>query len=70
MNIPPARMLVLPRLAAVLVMMPVLAIIGNLVGWFGGAIVSKYAEYHRHRARGVLRRAAPLHEIQGCATPA
>jgi phospholipid/cholesterol/gamma-HCH transport system permease protein len=42
MNIPPARMLVLPRLAAVLVMMPVLALIGDLVGWFGGALVSKY----------------------------
>ncbi|MEO6245244.1 MAG: ABC transporter permease [Opitutaceae bacterium] len=39
MNIPPARMLVLPRLAAVIVMMPVLAIIANLVGWFGGAII-------------------------------
>ena len=42
MNIPPARMLVLPRLAASLVMVPVLALIGDLVGWFGGAIVSKY----------------------------
>ena len=42
MNIPPARMLVLPRLAATLVMMPVLALIGDLVGWFGGALVSKY----------------------------
>ena len=44
MNLPPARMLVLPRLAAVLVMMPVLAIIADLVGWFGGAIVSKYTQ--------------------------
>ncbi len=42
MNIPPARMLVLPRLAATLVMVPVLALIGDLVGWFGGALVSKY----------------------------
>ena len=40
MNIPPARILVLPRLAAVLVMMPVLVIIGDIVGWFGGAIIS------------------------------
>ncbi|MDP3073563.1 MAG: ABC transporter permease [Opitutaceae bacterium] len=39
MNIPPARMLVMPRLVAVLVMVPVLAIIANLVGWFGGAII-------------------------------
>jgi phospholipid/cholesterol/gamma-HCH transport system permease protein len=42
MNIPPARMLVLPRLAATLVMVPVLALIGDLVGWFGGALVAKY----------------------------
>jgi phospholipid/cholesterol/gamma-HCH transport system permease protein len=39
MNIPPARMLVMPRLAAIFFMMPVLAIIANLVGWFGGAII-------------------------------
>lgn len=45
MNIPPARMLVMPRLAAALVMVPVLAIIANLVGWFGGAIVSKYTDF-------------------------
>src|SRR3954470_5560746 len=45
MNIPPARILVLPRLAATLVMMPVLAIIANLVGWFGGAIIAKYTAF-------------------------
>src|SRR3954469_7019176 len=45
MNIPPARMLVLPRLAAALVMVPVLAIIADLVGWFGGAIVAKYTQF-------------------------
>jgi phospholipid/cholesterol/gamma-HCH transport system permease protein len=45
MNIPPARMLVLPRLAAILVMMPVLAIIGILIGWFGGAVVCKYVDF-------------------------
>lgn len=39
MNIPPPRMLVMPRLAAVVFMMPVLAIIADLVGWFGGAII-------------------------------
>ncbi len=39
MNIPPPRLLVLPRLLAVLVVMPVLTIAGNIVGWFGGAIV-------------------------------
>jgi phospholipid/cholesterol/gamma-HCH transport system permease protein len=45
MNIPPARMLVMPRLVAALVMVPVLAIIANLVGWFGGAIISKYTAF-------------------------
>ena len=45
MNIPPARMLVMPRLAAAIVMVPVLAIIANLVGWFGGAIISKYTHF-------------------------
>jgi len=42
MNIPPERMLVLPRLAAVIVMMPVLAIVANLCGWYGGALVCQY----------------------------
>ena len=42
MNIPPERMLVLPRLAAILVMMPVLAVIANLCGWYGGALVCQY----------------------------
>ena len=45
MNIPPVRMLVMPRLAAVIVMMPVLTIIADLVGWFGGAIVAKYTDF-------------------------
>jgi phospholipid/cholesterol/gamma-HCH transport system permease protein len=45
MNIPPVRILVLPRLVAVLVMMPVLTVIADLVGWFGGAIVAKYTAF-------------------------
>jgi phospholipid/cholesterol/gamma-HCH transport system permease protein len=45
MSIPPERMLVLPRLAAVLVMMPVLAIIANLCGWYGGALVCEYTSF-------------------------
>ncbi len=45
MNIPPARMLVMPRLAATLFMMPVLTIIADLVGWFGGAIIAKYTSF-------------------------
>ncbi|HVU32574.1 MAG TPA: ABC transporter permease, partial [Opitutaceae bacterium] len=45
MNIPPPRMLVMPRLAAVAFMMPVLAIIADLVGWYGGAIVASYTNF-------------------------
>jgi phospholipid/cholesterol/gamma-HCH transport system permease protein len=45
MNIPPERMLVMPRLVAVLFMMPVLASIANLCGWFGGALVCKYTAF-------------------------
>jgi len=42
MNIPPERILVLPRIAAILVMMPVLTMIANLCGWFGGALICQY----------------------------
>jgi phospholipid/cholesterol/gamma-HCH transport system permease protein len=45
MNIPPERMLVMPRLVAVLFMMPVLTTMGNLCGWFGGALVCKYTSF-------------------------
>jgi phospholipid/cholesterol/gamma-HCH transport system permease protein len=42
MNIPPERILVLPRLAAILVMMPPLTLIGIVCGWYGGALVCEY----------------------------
>lgn len=45
MNIPPERILVLPRLAAILAMMPVLTIIANLCGWFGGALICQYTQF-------------------------
>jgi phospholipid/cholesterol/gamma-HCH transport system permease protein len=45
MNIPPERMLVLPRLAAILVMMPVLTLIADLCGWYGGALVCQYTSF-------------------------
>jgi phospholipid/cholesterol/gamma-HCH transport system permease protein len=45
MNIPPERFLVLPRLLAVLLYMPVLAMIGIIIGWFGGAIVCEYVGF-------------------------
>lgn len=45
MNIPAERILVLPRLAAILVMMPPLALIGIICGWYGGALVSEYTHF-------------------------
>jgi len=45
MNIPPPRMLVMPRLVAVLFMMPVLTILGNVIGWIAGGIVSQYVGF-------------------------
>jgi phospholipid/cholesterol/gamma-HCH transport system permease protein len=45
MNIPPERFLVLPRLIAVLLFMPVLTMIGIVIGWMGGAIVCKYVHF-------------------------
>lgn len=45
MNIPPERFLVLPRLLAVLLYMPVLTIIGIVIGWVGGAVVCHYVQF-------------------------
>ena len=45
MDIPPERMLVLPRLAAILVMMPVLTLIGIICGWYGGALICQYTHF-------------------------
>ena len=45
MNIPPARFLVLPRLLANLFYMPVLTMVGIIIGWFGGAIVCEYVGF-------------------------
>jgi phospholipid/cholesterol/gamma-HCH transport system permease protein len=45
MNIPPERLLVLPRLLAVLLVMPVLTILANVIGWFGGAVVCHYVDF-------------------------
>lgn len=41
MNIPPERILVMPRLVAIFLMMPVLTIIAILLGWYGGAVVAE-----------------------------
>lgn len=45
MNIPPERFLVLPRLLAVLLYMPVLTIIAIVIGWTGGAVVCHYVQF-------------------------
>lgn len=45
MNIPPPRILVMPRLVAVLFMMPPLAILGNVIGWIAGGLVSQYVGF-------------------------
>lgn len=42
MNIPPEKILVLPRIVAVLIMMPFLGLIAIVVGWMGGAVVANY----------------------------
>lgn len=39
MNIPPERILVLPRLAAIALVMPILVITSIVTGWIGGQIV-------------------------------
>ncbi|MDR1010168.1 MAG: ABC transporter permease [Opitutaceae bacterium] len=45
MNIPPERFLVLPRLLAALCYMPVLTMIGIIIGWIGGAFVCYYVDF-------------------------
>ncbi len=45
MNIPPERILVLPRLVAILLMMPVLTISANLIGWLGGAVIAQNIDF-------------------------
>ena len=45
MNIPPERMLVLPRIVAVFLTMPVLALMAIIIGWMGGAVVSTTVDF-------------------------
>jgi len=45
MNVPPEKILVMPRLVAALLIMPVLNVIATVVGWMGGMLVSKYIEF-------------------------
>jgi phospholipid/cholesterol/gamma-HCH transport system permease protein len=45
MNIAPERILVLPRLAAALCIMPVLTAVSVVLGWFGGMLVVQYVHF-------------------------
>jgi phospholipid/cholesterol/gamma-HCH transport system permease protein len=42
LNIHPVHYLVLPRLVAITIALPCLAVFSNLVGWLGGALVAAY----------------------------
>ena len=54
MNINPIHYLVLPRLVAIAVALPMLVVFAILVGWFGGAVVAEAEQPHRHSVPGVL----------------
>lgn len=45
MNIPPERFLVLPRLVAMVVVMPILTMVSIVTGWIGGQVVAKYVDW-------------------------
>lgn len=45
MQIAPERILVMPRLVAILFMMPVLTISAVIIGWFGGAVVAQHVPF-------------------------
>ena len=45
MNVPPEKILVLPRLAASLMIMPVLGTLATIVGWLGGMLVARYISF-------------------------
>ena len=45
MNIPPERFLVMPRLAAIILVMPVLLMVSVVTGWRGGQIVCQFVPW-------------------------
>jgi phospholipid/cholesterol/gamma-HCH transport system permease protein len=45
MNIPPERILVLPRLVAITIVMPILTTLSFVSGWLGGAVVGEKASF-------------------------
>lgn len=45
MNIPPERFLVLPRLVATALVMPILSMFSIFIGWCGGAVVVQHVQF-------------------------
>lgn len=45
MNIPPERFLVLPRISAILIVMPVLTMVAVVSGWIGGQLVAQFVPW-------------------------
>lgn len=45
MQVAPERILVMPRLIAILLMMPILTILSIVIGWFGGAVVAEHVGF-------------------------
>lgn len=45
MNIPPERFLVMPRLAAILLVMPILLMVSVVTGWMGGQLVCQFVPW-------------------------
>lgn len=45
MNIPPERFLVMPRLAAICLVMPILLMASVVTGWMGGQLVSQFVPW-------------------------
>lgn len=45
MNIPPERILVLPRLMAIFLVMPLLTTVSVVTGWMGGALISAQVNF-------------------------
>lgn len=45
MNIPPERFLVMPRLAAVILVMPILLMVSVVTGWMGGQLVCQFVPW-------------------------
>ncbi len=45
MNISPIRILVMPRVVAIALTMPILTTLSVIIGWYGGAIISQHVHF-------------------------